>query len=741
MGGGDKKKKYRSKISAKVISYFLIVAIIPVVVVSFILTNQTYNLLTDAANNKQQALAAGASQTVDQYIEHSTNQVKLIASLYILDPAQINQSLQALFLQSPSLQKLELRTIDGKKQTAIRKDGSVDSTLSRIESDDNMLDLLKSKPTSLAITRDNNNLPLITYSQAIIRQSDGKLIGGITGFFNAAIGLKSLLPGSDAAAYAYVVDDQGNLVYHPDSIFLSTHTDLKTTDAVSNFLNNNLRTAQTASETKVAVLSSIHQTANGWGVIAQQPLSTLYGSIYTYEQSAATLAIGTIGIAILVGLYFSRRITRPIKKLSVGARRLMQNDLTQRIDINTKDELQELADMFNSLGINISELVNNLRTNNDNLSVEQSKLRSIINNVNDGVVAVNSRGEIVSINPPAAKLVNQIPYALKGKLITDVFPWTQDGSPFKLDLIDAGIHNYKDISLAKGELISYLDLMVEVLERRDSDVAAIVTIHDQTASRELNFMKLDFVAIAAHELRTPLTVIAGYLDMLNTEAIRELSVLNLESLQKAIVGTNQLRELINKLLNIARIERGDMEIFIEKLNITQLVSRNVEQHQAVAAQKLQTLVYSTSARGAVYVPADTASIVEVLNNLIGNALKYTPKNGKITVTVFVRDTDVRVEVADNGPGIPDEMRDKLFSKFYRAERSIINGTKGTGLGLFISRTIIDLQRGTIGVEPDRGNGSKFFFTLPIYNADTDDELVAKNISGGIHGWFKKRSHH
>jgi signal transduction histidine kinase len=302
------------------------------------------------------------------------------------------------------------------------------------------------------------------------------------------------------------------------------------------------------------------------------------------------------------------------------------------------------------------------------------------------------------------------------------------------------VSQYNDLELPRVDGISYLSLVVSVISHEDNDIAAIITINDQTQSRELDFMKLDFVAIAAHELRTPLTVVRGYLDLINPEAIKKLTLSGLENFQKAIEGTDQLRDLINKLLNIARIERGEMEIFIEKLNLSTLVKENVRQHNSTAVLKEQTLTFDPeNIDKSIYIPGDPASITEVLNNLIGNAIKYTGRGGKISVKMTTQGDQVKVEVIDNGPGVPEELRGRLFTKFYRAERSLIAGTRGTGLGLFISKTIIELQHGTIGIEPDIGHGSAFYFTLPIYEADKYDKLVTKEKPlGGINGWFKKR---
>ncbi len=750
----------RPKISAKIFLYFLLIALVPLVVVSYLLVTTAHDQLLEDASAKQQAVATDLSRRVDNYLADNINLLSFEARLYSqrnLSTEQIDKSLATLFDQDASLEQVTMLPSDTAQRTLTRQsDNKVKITSSALNPANRALDFVSGKSYILSVGRDEDNNPQITIGIPILKTygaptndlfrsqsgAGSNIIGAIIGYYNVSDLWQSVLSAKiGSGGYAYVVSGEGNLVSHPDQQFLSSHTQLTDTQAVSQFLKGNTQTEQTVSETGQDVISTPHKTLAGWAVIVEEPVSSIYASINSYIQLSATIGIIAVALSILAGLFLSRQLVRPIRELSLGAKRLGQGMFDQTINVKTKDELQELADTFNRMGLSIQKLIGDLKTNNLRLMVEQAKLNNIIGSVSDGIVAVNDRGEIVSINPPAANMVNKSGNQLEGMLVSDVFGWTHDDKPYMPDLRTPGTHRHTDLVLKRGDTIIYLDLMVSVLEGQASNVAAIITIHDQTESRELSFMKLDFVAIAAHELRTPLTVVRGYLDILNTAALKEMSVFNLENLQKAIVGANQLKELINKLLNIARIERGDMEIFIEKLNLSKLVEENVEQHQPVAAQKQQVLTYDSNAKGTVYVPADTASIVEVLNNLIGNALKYNGKNGKIRVSLTVGAEQVRVEVADNGPGVPDELRDKLFTKFYRAERSLIAGTRGTGLGLFISKTIIELQKGTIGIEPDQGKGSVFYFTLPIYNPANDDEQVAKNTSGGIRGWFKKRSTH
>lgn len=749
------KRAFRLKISTKILIYFLYMTLIPLTSVSFVLVNEASKQLLQDASVKQQAVANDLARRVDNYLANDINQLELIARIYstkTFSSVQIDQSIATMFKQNATLKQVTLMTPNGVQRTYSMQSGKLsvqDSPLDLINSQ--ALDFMIGKSYINDVGRTDDKLPQVTIGIPILKDygpptnnlistpkgTKGNIIGALAGTYDISdLWTNVLATKIGEGGYAYVVAN-GNLVAHPDQKFLAAHTDMSDVQAVRQFLNKSLQTQQTESETGQDVISTPRRTMTDWAVIVQEPVTSIYAGINSYLQLSIIIGVTAILLTGVVAIFFSRQLIRPIRELSLGAKRMEAGNFNEEIKVKTKDELQDLADTFNGMAKSINKLIDDLRTNNLRLKVEQIKLNNIISSVSDGVIAINGKGEILSINPPAAKLIGQTPSELEGKLLSDAFDWEHDGKPFAVDINLGGIYHYTDLTLSREGDVKYMDVMVAVLEHQNSDVAGIITIHDQTESRELNFMKLDFVAIAAHELRTPLTVVRGYLDILNSNASQEMSIYNLENLQKAIVGADQLRALINKLLNIARIERGDMEIFLEKLNLSKLVSENVEQHKSVAAQNEQSLKYHANTDSNVYVPADSASIVEVLNNLIGNALKYTGKNGKIRVNLITEKDMVRVEVCDNGPGIPDELRERLFTKFYRAERSLIAGTRGTGLGLFISKTIIELQNGTIGIEPDTGDGSKFYFTLPLYDADRDDEQIAKKTSGGVRGWFKK----
>ncbi len=748
MGEETKQSSYRRKVSTRVLSYFLAIAVLPVIIVSIILTNAgTEPLIKSAASNQQRLSSDGARQ-VDRYIDTLISQLELSASHFSLAPDQLDLQLENLMSNNTDLQKVEFLTLDRILQTATRESDGIRIASSTLPSSDNSsnnqgLSLMDNERQLIGVSHDVNNRPLITIGISVYDSTSttNRLLGSIIGYYQTTNETwKSILPELDSDEKMYVVDTDNQLVYHPDETTLTVRNDFSTVESVRTFAGGEGETKQTVSAEKQEVLANASLTDAGWSVIIEQPVSSVNGAYISFVLTAITVTIVMIIATVLASILFTWRIASPVKSLLDGVKRLSKNDYSIPIEIKTNDELREMSETLNGLGNNISTYINSLQANNSNLSFGQSQLQSIINSVNDGIIAINARQEIVSINPSATRIVNHVEPPFVGRPLSEIFPWTIDGRPLNLDIGYSGTKSYEGVVLAKGESVQYMNLIVQVNEREDENVAAIITMHDQTATRELDFMKLDFVAIAAHELRTPLTVISGYLDVINREAIHSLSTENIEDLQNAIIGTQQLRELINKLLNIARIERGDMEIFLDKLNLTQMTATNVEQHQQIAAQKRQVLSFTSSISHNVFVPADPASITEVLNNLIGNAIKYTPDGGQIRVNITATSDEARVEVIDNGPGVPEELREKLFSKFYRAERSMITGTRGTGLGLFISKTVIELQRGTIGISPDQGRGgSAFYFTLPVYLPERDDALVTQNISRGRHGWFKKRT--
>jgi PAS domain S-box-containing protein len=254
----------------------------------------------------------------------------------------------------------------------------------------------------------------------------------------------------------------------------------------------------------------------------------------------------------------------------------------------------------------------------------------------------------------------------------------------------------------EGKTVGFLRVAKDVTEKK----------RYERRLKELDKMKSDFVSNVSHELRTPLTSIKGSVDNMLDGLTGSLNEKQVRYLTRIKSNTDRLSRLINDLLDLSRIESGRVEIRSTTLSLAALAEEVAEQLKSLATEKLiQIEVPSPDPNLTVW--ADRDKVTQVLMNLIGNAVKFTPQNGKVTVTVKKNDDDyVQISVDDTGPGILAEDRNKIFSKFYQVDNIEKEKPKGSGLGLAISKALVEMQGGKIWVESEVGKGSKFYFTLP-----------------------------
>jgi signal transduction histidine kinase len=237
--------------------------------------------------------------------------------------------------------------------------------------------------------------------------------------------------------------------------------------------------------------------------------------------------------------------------------------------------------------------------------------------------------------------------------------------------------------------------------------------------KELDRMKSDFVSHVSHELRTPLTAIKGAVDLVLREVAGPLTEKQIHYLTRVRSNTQHLAGLINDLLDLSKIESGKIELKSRRVSLGGLVHEVVEALRPVAAEKVIALE-TTFHEPSILVWADRDKINQVLMNLIGNALKFTPVQGRVTVSASRNGGEsVQVSVSDTGPGVPPEEKEKIFAKFYRVAEVNGENSKGTGLGLAIAKALVELHGGKIWVESEEGHGSTFYFTLPVSGPQDD----------------------
>ncbi len=453
-----------------------------------------------------------------------------------------------------------------------------------------------------------------------------------------------------------------------------------------------------------------------WVVGTKIDANEALAPIARLQNALIAIALFSSVIIVLVAIYFSRFFTGPILRIARISKLIGQGDFSAHIDLHRSDELGALADSVNTMGMSLREFVAHIES-------QRKRLEVILNSTEEGILAVDKQGVITTANRAAAHLMGQSAEKIVGLKLNESFRLIRDGRAF-IVIYDMTTE-YTDLEYTDPEgVLHYLTIKVARVNADEdaTSTQAIITIHDETKSRELEDMKIDFVSMAAHELRTPLAAIRGYLELITYKEQAILTPEIQKYLRQAVKSTDELGSLINNLLDVTRIERGTLTLNMGKVDIAANVAQAVRDARFMAADKNITLTYMGVNEGC-FVEADLVALHEVINNLISNAVKYTDVGGRVVVTLDERPTTYEVTVKDNGMGIPKAAIPNLFTKFYRVHGGLNSGSTGTGLGLFIAKSIIEHHNGTINVESQEGRGSTFRFSLPILTEERSAQLV------------------
>jgi len=368
------------------------------------------------------------------------------------------------------------------------------------------------------------------------------------------------------------------------------------------------------------------------------------------------------------------------------------------------------------------------------VTAERNKLTTTIESIADGVLALDFDSYVMMVNPAALNMLGLSDTDIIGKNIDGVIDAYEEDKKILFKEFIPKVKLAQDTIIARKENIKlatkfgkqmYVNLTSSAIkEGAEAGLGAIITMSDVSKEKELEEMKLDFVSMAAHELRTPLTAIRGYLSVLQEEMTANLTKEQKSFLDKAFISSSQLAALVENLLSVSRIERGAMKIETEPQNWKVILGEIISNYTPLAKEKGINLLL-TCPEGVPNVLVDKFRISEVISNLIGNALNYTESDGTVELKVELDKKSNRVvtHVIDTGQGIPESALPHLFTKFFRVSGVLEQGSKGTGLGLYISKAIINMHGGDIWVSSKYGEGSTFSFNIPIALSEDKNKVT------------------
>ncbi len=416
--------------------------------------------------------------------------------------------------------------------------------------------------------------------------------------------------------------------------------------------------------------------------------------------------IGAIGgicflIVFTFIINFPGYIADPIRKLTESIKEISNKNYHQRLHFTSNDEFNELAEAFNAMAEKLEQYEN---SNLAKIMFEKTRIEAIINNMNDAIIGLNEKRTILFVNIKAAQLLGLNEKDMIGKYAPDV--------ALNNDLMRLLINNEsatKPIKIFADNKESYFTKETIAIVSEEKSIGEVILLKNITQFQELDLAKTNFIATISHELKTPIASIK-----LSSKLLEDTRVGELNEEQKQLVNnikgdSERLLKITGEVLNMAQVETGKIQLNFQKVNAEEVVHYAIESLRLQAEQKHIQLELNIE-NNLPKINADLEKTAWVLVNLLSNAVRYSPENSRVKITILQKEDMVEFSIQDFGKGIDPKYQDKIFDKFFQVPGSNKNGT---GLGLAIAKEFILAHKGQIGLKSELGTGTTFYFQIPI----------------------------
>ncbi|MEK3857514.1 cell wall metabolism sensor histidine kinase WalK [Cytobacillus sp. FSL H8-0458] len=432
-----------------------------------------------------------------------------------------------------------------------------------------------------------------------------------------------------------------------------------------------------------------------------------------YEQMREINNIFTSGIAIalaitaILGILLAQTVTRPISDMRKQALAMAKGNFSRKVKVYGYDEIGQLAITFNSLTKKLQEA-------HATTEGERRKLSSVLSYMTDGVIATDRKGRVILINEPAAKMLNVSRETVLSSPIVSLLGLEEEYT-FE-ELLDEQDSVILDYSSKTKTLI--LRANFSVIQKETGFVNGLITVlHDITEQEKIDMERREFVANVSHELRTPLTTMRSYLEALADGAWKDEEIAP-NFLDVTQNETERMIRLVNDLLQLSKMDSKDYRLSKDWIDFIFFYNRIIDRFEMT---KQQNVTFERRLPDhSAFVEIDEDKLTQVLDNIISNALKYSPEGGKVTFSIEEKDEFIIISVSDQGVGIPKENIEQIFERFYRVDKARTRKLGGTGLGLAIAKEMVEAHGGKIWAASTEGKGTTISFSLPYVRSEEDD---------------------
>ncbi|WAH36982.1 ATP-binding protein [Alicyclobacillus dauci] len=493
----------------------------------------------------------------------------------------------------------------------------------------------------------------------------------------------------------YLLNSDGDVTYSSagGALIGQKRTDTVTTQALIHHADAvSVRFDPFSKQHVLAVAVPVRQHQTFYGVLEYVlPIQSTYDTIRQVTTLFYTGSAVVLGLTIILGVILSRALTKPVLDVTRQARIMAAGDFSMRVEAESNDEIGDLVQAINHLADELDEAL-------ERNHLEQERLQAIITSMGDGVIVLNKSGDALFMNDAAGRMLRADgemdvdPVAQLG--LRDMTRQALDGHCTEVRVVDDTIYH----------------IIMTSIERRDETDGFVAVVRDVTEQEHLNQARRDFVSNVSHELRTPLTSVKSYL-----EALRDLHD-DEEQTRQTFLGvieqeTDRMVRLTRDLLQLSGLDRGQSYSVNQTISVAELLDQ-VEQRFAFQAGRQQlALTVEKLQDKTVFIRGNKDLVNRILDNLVSNALKYTPPGGHVFVEAEILPMEVAITVIDDGVGIPKEDLPHVFERFYRVDKGRSRRLGGSGLGLALAREITERLDGDIHIDSEPEVGTRVRVSL------------------------------
>lgn len=452
-------------------------------------------------------------------------------------------------------------------------------------------------------------------------------------------------------------------------------------------------------------------------VYLRASLESVYSNINSITLIYLSAALITIVIGLLLAIIISQEITRPIEEMRKQTLRIARGDFSGQVRVMGNDELGQLAGAVNNLSVRVEEA-------QESGDSERRRLDSVLSHMSDGVLATDRRGNVTIVNNMALQLLGvEHDDELIGKSIIDVLDIRHDYTVRQL-VNSEQKEMILDMSNSGSNLI--LNAYFSPIQRESGFVSGLVCVlHDVTSQQKEEQERKEFVSNVSHELRTPLTSVKSYVEALSDGAWQDKEIAP-QFLKVVQDETERMIRMINDLLSLSRMDAGTTKLNLEYVNINELFNYILNRFDMIIKKeedpkKKKYTIERFFTKKDLWVEIDTDKFTQVIDNIMNNAIKYSPDGGVITARLLETHNHVIMSISDQGLGIPRKDLSHIFDRFFRVDKARSRKQGGTGLGLAVSKEVVNMLGGQIWVDSVEGKGSTFYISLPYVPYEEGDE--------------------